>query len=114
MERQDVRLQSVGRRAHAVAESEHHQRLVRRLDDLGALGAAHPLRHQDTLGVDVFQAIALHFVGGPLDGAFERRRAAETVANRVGQERQPLPRERAAHCLANQPCRRLPIVRNPR
>ena len=81
-------------------------RMASRLDNLRALAAAHPLRHHHPLGVHVLEAVLVHLGDRPLDGAIERRRAAQPVADRVGQHRQAVPGERAADGFADQPGRR--------
>jgi hypothetical protein len=87
--------------------------MASRLDDLGALAAAHPLRHHDALGVHVLEAVPGHLGDRPLNRAIERRGAAEAVADRVGQHRQPIPGERAADGFANQARGRLAIRVDP-
>ena len=58
-------LDAVGRRADAVAEAEHRQRMPARRDDLQALGAAHPVRHLDRLEPHVLEAVAAHLARPP-------------------------------------------------
>jgi hypothetical protein len=60
----------------AVSESEHDHRVPRRLDYLGALGAAHPFRHHDAFGVHILETVPFHLIERPGDGAIERRCAA--------------------------------------
>ena len=84
-----------------------------RLDDIRALSTAHPLGDHHRLDVDVLEAVALHLLCGPLNGAFELRRPAEAVSERVGEHREPLPGERVRGGLGDQPRRRLAIVSEP-
>ena len=79
--------------------------MPRRLDDLGALAAADPARHHHLSRVDVLEAVALHFGDRPFDRAIERGRAAEPVADRVGQHRQPAA-TRTCSPAASPPIRR--------
>ena len=78
--------------ADAVAESEHREVSANRLDEFKALVAANPVRHHDLLCVHVVEPVALHLGGGPLDGATERLRAAQTVADAVCEPSQPTVR----------------------
>ena len=76
-----------------------------RFDDLGTLDAAHPLGHLHAFRMHVLQAVALHFLGRPLDGSIQRGRAAQTVADGIGEDREALPGERAADRFADQDTR---------
>jgi len=62
----------------------------------------------------VLQAVALHFSERPLNGLVELRRAAEPVANRVGEHGQPAPGEGVAGRFGYQPRRRRAIRIQPR
>ena len=104
---------ALARRADAIAESEHGHRMAHRLDQIRGFRAADPFRHHHALGVHVLQTVFLHLGHRPFDRAIECRRAAEPVADRVGQDRQALPRERARHRFANEAAGRLAIGVEP-
>ena len=72
---------------------EHRDDVMRRIGDLEALGAAHPLRNHHALGVHVLEAVLLHGLDGPRDGAIEILGAAEALAVGVGQLGEAIPRE---------------------
>ena len=74
-------------------QSEHGKRVRRRVNNLGALAAAHPLRHHHRLGSYVVQTVAPHGLGGPCDRALQILGAAEAMTVRVGELRQTTPRE---------------------
>ena len=80
-----------GRRADAVAEAEHHQRMPARRDDFEALGAAHPVRHLHRLGAHVLEAVLLISLDRPLDRGLEVGRAAEAMAEGVAELGEALP-----------------------
>ena len=90
------------------------ERMPRRADNLGALAPANPSRHHHRLGAHVLEAVALHRVGGPRDGAFEILGSAQPVAVRVGQLRQAAPGEVVGGGRVNQSGARVAIGIEPR
>ena len=71
-------------------------------DDLGMLASANPPRHHDRLGVHVLQAVGLHRLDRPLNGAGEIGRAAQSGAKRVGQFGETPPCEVIRRCRLDQ------------
>ena len=67
----DLGLDAVRRRGDAAAESDHRHDVMRRVGDLQALDATHPFRHHHAFGVDIFETVFLHGLGGPRNGAIE-------------------------------------------
>src|SRR5207247_8265016 len=98
---EEIRLDPLGRRRDASAQTEHHDRMSCRVDDLCALFSADPSGHGDDLSMHVLEAIVLHFLDGPLNRAIELRRAAQAVADRVGQLAESAPRAGVAERLAD-------------
>ena len=80
---------SFGRRANAVAQSEHRQRGPARLQHLGRFRPAHPMRHHGLLGMDIVQAVLFHFLENPIQRRFQIGRAALARAESVTQPGQP-------------------------
>ena len=109
-----VGLDAVGGRADAVAEAEHRQRVTDAGDVISsALLAAHPVRHLDRLGAHVLEAVLLHLGRRPRDGGVEAFGSAEAVAERVAEEREPLPREGTRCDSAISRARRLAVGVEP-
>ncbi len=81
------------RRADAHAEAEHRDAVRARSDQVERLGAADPLRDLHGIGPHLVEPVRLHRRDRPRDGVFERLRAAESMAERVGQQREAIPRE---------------------
>ena len=69
--------------------------------------------HHHFFGAHIVEAVLLHFGEGPLDCSFESLRAAETMADGIGQYRQAAPGERVADRFTDEPGRGLPIRREP-
>ena len=90
---EQVGLDAVARRADAHAETEHRYAVRARRDQVERLGAADPLRDLHGVGPDLVEAIGLHRRDRPRDGVFERLRAAQSMAERVGQQRETIPGE---------------------
>ena len=108
-----LRLDARVRRADAVAQSQHGNLVMSRLDDLGALLTADPSWNHDRLGMYVFEAVALHFRERPLDGSRELRSAAQAVSNPVCQFREAAPGKRVDHGCPDQARRRFPVRLQP-
>ena len=71
------------RRTHAAAQAEHPEWGAPRFDQLGRLGAAHPVRHHHRLGVHIVEAVLPELRLKPVDRPLERGRTAQPVAVRV-------------------------------
>ena len=84
-----------------------------RRHDLERLAPAHPPRHLHRLGADVLQAVVAHRAHGPGDRVLERARAAQPVAERVGELRQAVPGGRVGERRADQAGSRLAIGIEP-
>src|SRR5262245_31431683 len=63
-----------------------------RLHQFGRFLAALPARDHRWLASHVLETILLHLGQHPIDGALEAIAAAETVAESLGEQREPLPR----------------------
>ena len=108
-----LRLHAARRSADAVAQAQHRDFRMSRLDDLGALAAAHPVRNHHPFGMHVFETVALHFLGGPADRRIQLRRSTEAMAEKVGHQRQALPRCVIGGGSGNQAVGGLAIVADP-
>ena len=63
--------------------------------------------------MDVLQPVLLHLGDRPLHGTLKLGRAAQAIADDVGQQRQPLPAERIRNRGAHQPRCRLAVLVEP-
>ena len=108
------RFDPVGRRSDTVTKAQHYERSLPRRSDFRALPSAHPVRHRDWFGVDILEAVLLHLRDRPLNGVFQSFGPAEAVAECIAHQRQPVPRERARQCVADNPGRDIAIGVDPR
>ncbi len=106
---EQVGLDAVARRADAHAEAEHRDAMGARRHQVERLGAADPLRDLHRVGPHLVEPVRFHRRHRPRDGVLEGLRAAEAMAERVGQQRQAIPRELVGCGRGNHPRDRLPI-----
>jgi glycosyltransferase involved in cell wall biosynthesis len=99
----DVRFDAVGGGRDAATEAEHRDDVMRRIENLEALAAAHPARHHDALCMHVLEAIAFHRLDGPGDRTRQVLRSREPVAERVGQLCKAVPGKLIGLGLLDQP-----------
>ena len=93
LDHEHLRLEAIGGRGDRSAESEDGQRVAWRVDDLRAFTSPRPFRHHHLFGMDVLEAVLLHRLGCPRDGAGQVLRTTQPVTVRVGEFGEPLPRK---------------------
>ncbi|PYR67300.1 MAG: hypothetical protein DMF88_13270 [Acidobacteria bacterium] len=87
--------------------------MPRRIDDLRAFAAPRPLGHHHFFGADVVEAILLHRLRGPRDGATEVLAAAQAIAVGIGELGEPLPGEVVGRGGLDQPGRGVAVRVDP-
>jgi hypothetical protein len=98
----DVGFETACRRGHGAAQTEHDDRVPRRLDNLRALVAAHPARHHHALGTDVVEAVGLHGLDRPGNRAGQVLGPGRPRPVRIGQLGETLPREVILLCRGHE------------